>query len=87
MIKEIRIYFFYVYLMLLIFLSFIGVLVQCGLCSGLFFFRNVKKFFIIYCFLNFYVFREVKLLIFVVFRGKGELYVYLILKFNKKKNY
>lgn len=36
-------------------------------------------------FLNLYVFREVKLLIFVVFRGKGELYMYLNLKFNKKK--
>lgn len=38
-------------------------------------------------FLNLYVFREVKLLIFVVFRGKGELFMYLNLKFNKKKNH
>lgn len=36
-------------------------------------------------FLNLYVFREVKLLIFVVFRGKGELYMYLNLNLIKRR--
>lgn len=36
-------------------------------------------------FLNLYVFREVKLLIFVVFRGKGEWYMYLNLNLIKRR--